>query len=505
MRKNFQIAFISIFVFMSVALISIVIKGSKSADGLDYQSIYKGDLTGPFESSGSNSRYALTESIVKNKSFYFDETLARLASPDLVHSDGKYFSIFTPGVSFAVVPFYLIGSQIGIPQLMTYLATAIVAIFNTILVAIISKRLGASIISSFLSGFIFLFGSNALTYALTLTQHHWSILVILLTILLMLKSPSATRNIFLGILYGVGLLIDLPNAIILLPLILYTSWQHFAINQTSAKLKVNLIIVYMALGLLPLLGLYGLYNHEVTGSYYKLGQFLGRANYPPSTEELSSINAPDPYQPTLPFYPRLQVNGLYTLLISDERGWLYYSPFVFIGLLGLLLAMKRNENKDFVLVMLSMVTITILLYASFGDPWGGWAFGPRYLLPATALLATGLGVAIEKWKKSIFFSIIFLTTVGYSISVSAYGAFTTTQVPPKQEADRLSTFIPYTYLYNQQLVVKNQTSSLAYNLWLRDSIPLAVVVKTYIGIGMSIALICYLLNLNSSRLKNRKL
>jgi hypothetical protein len=278
-----------------------------------------------------------------------------------------------------------------------------------------------------------------------------------------------------------------------------------AYEQNAVKLQLKLAVVALVIGFVPFVAIFGYYNKQITGSYITLTQFLGRSDYPPKMDSMEINKAPDPYQPTLPFYPRLQVNGLYILLVSDERGWLYYSPIILIGVAGLFLAVKQKRVQSEVLTILAMITITVILYASFGDPWGGWSFGPRYLLPATALLTTGIGVAIERWKQSLLFGLAFLALAGYSIYVSTFGAFTTTQVPPKQEADRLATFIPYTYTYNQQLVDQGKTGSLVYNLWLHEYLPLATVVKIYQGIGVLIVLIAYLRNLNLRQLNLIKL
>lgn len=485
--KFMRIIGIIMVIILSAVLLAVVIKGDRGTDGsLAYQKNKDGKLTGPFESSGSSSRYALAEAIAKSGTFFFNDEQARLAAPDLVLHNGKYFSIFTPGVSFAVLPFYLLGNLFGIPQLTTYAATALVAFVNLLLVVLITRKLGAGTTASIISGFLFLFGTNALTYALTLTQHHLSILIVLLATLIMFKRPTLLRNLLLGLLYGAGLLIDLPNAIILLPTVLYALGQHIQILTTdkTINLKLKLSMIFLALGCIPLFSVFSWYNKQTTGSYTILTQFLGRSDYPPKLKTTTAQKPRDPYAPTLPFYSRLQLNGLYVLVLSNERGWLYYSPIVFIGMAGLFLAAKRKETQKVTVVILTMAGLTVTMYSTFGDPWGGWSFGPRYLLPATALATTGVGLAIERWKRNILFSVLFLSVAGYSIYVGSLGAFTTTQVPPKQEADHLATFIPYTYEYNQQLIEQNKTGSLVYNLWLKGQVSLSNVVTMYQGIAI---------------------
>jgi hypothetical protein len=175
-------------------LLALVVKGDRIDDNtLAYQHNYDEKLTGPFESSGSSSRYALVQAIANTGTFFFNDAQAQLAAPDLVRYKDKYSSLFTPGVSFLALPFYFLGNYFGLPQLITYSSTTLISIINLILVIAISRKLGASRTSSFISGFLFLFGSNALTYSLTLTQHHWSILVILLATLAMFKRPGLAK------------------------------------------------------------------------------------------------------------------------------------------------------------------------------------------------------------------------------------------------------------------------------------------------------------------------
>ena len=68
-----------------------------------------------------------------------------------------------------------------------------------------------------------------------------------------------------------------------------------------------------------------------------------------------------------------------------------------------------------------------------------------------------------------------------SLYINILGALTTAQIPPKQEAQYLSTHIPYTYKYNQQLI-KNDTSSLAYHLLFSDYVTPQTYFYLYLGL-----------------------
>ena len=101
------------FSLLSMVLLALFIKGSSDLSGsLNYQYDKETNVGGPFESSNSNSRYALVEAIVNNNSFFLSEKLAKFATPDLTRIGNKYISIFTPGVSLIAVPFYILGKQL---------------------------------------------------------------------------------------------------------------------------------------------------------------------------------------------------------------------------------------------------------------------------------------------------------------------------------------------------------------------------------------------------------
>ena len=270
-------------------------------------------------------------------------------------------------------------------------------------------------------------------------------------------------------LFGIGALIDVPNAFFLMPILIYVLFQDFNLESNGKKLVMffKLNILGLIIGVIPFLVLFGVYNNITTGSYFKLAQTGGQRFSVTSVNGKAPVSTSNTSNGTffLPFNTRYQLNGLYTLLISNERAWIYYSPILFLGLLGIFVLYKNRKNDKVAIIMASVILTNIIVYSMFSDPWGGWAFGPRYLIPSAAILSIFIGIAIERYKQNIFFAVILFVLTAYSIFVSSLGAFTTTAIPPKQEAEHLITPIPYTYQYNLDLLNKNFSSSLIYNLY----------------------------------------
>lgn len=471
--------FIIILSIIVVLITALFVKGKPGISNLlYYQKEHSTAVGGPFESSNSTSRYALTEALAVDHSFFLNRSLASFASPDVAEYNGKFFTLFTPGVSLITVPFFLLGNQFGLPQLFTYFATNLFAFFNFYLIARLARKLGANFYSSALSGLLFLFATNAFAYSFTLTQHHYSVTFILLMLLNSLQKRSTWNDLLFGAYFGVAILLDIPNACIALPIALYVAWQHFdmqTINNTI-KVKISFIGIAIAIGLLPFIGFFGYYNHLTANSYTKLAQTIGRTSAFKDPSQLAIDQAhdaqksevevdPNRNESSIPsiFNTRRQLAGTYLLLISDERGWLYYSPVMAIGILGLFLGYQKKKTRVMVILISATALMTLMVYSMFSDPWGGWSFGPRYLLPATAVVSAGIGLALEWAQKKWFLLPIMIGIVGYSIFINDLGAMTTASIPPKVEAQNLNVPIPYTYQYNFNLLDTNLSSSLMFN------------------------------------------
>ena len=212
MKKTIRNLILFFYLGLVILLILAGVKGK--AGGTLINQTYDAmniEVTGPFESSGSTSRYVLTEAIVEDRTITLNEERARLASPDVVEYQGKYLTLFTPGVSFLGVPFYWIGKMFQMPQLFTFISSSVFAFINVILIIYLARKLDIGFSASLLSGFLFLFATNSLSYSFTFSQHQASTLIILLGTINALGKRGLANNVTFGLLYGIGLLVDIPN------------------------------------------------------------------------------------------------------------------------------------------------------------------------------------------------------------------------------------------------------------------------------------------------------
>lgn len=458
---------------VGVTVLAFTVKG-QTGSPIYFQNELSTIVGGPFETSNSTSRYATVKSIVDNHSLFLNDQLAKFASPDLVFYKGKYFSIFLPGVSILAAPLYYLGSLVGLPQLFTYFLNLILALFSCYLIYRISRELGGRHWGSLIASFSYLFATNVLAYTETLTQHVLTSTLLLLSLYNALLPRTLWRNFLFGALFGYAMLVDIPNLFIFLPLIIYLLLTHFEYARYAQKyvLKLKLNVFLIALGTLPLICAFGWYNFTLTGSPFQIGQNIGRTDYidtisptPTPTPLLSQIE-PSIYDKKLALNTRKLINGFYILLTSDERGMLYFEPVILIGILGIWALYQDKKHRTIAVTIFSITVFTLLTYALFGDPWGGWSFGPRYMIPATTMLCVLVGPALARYSKTVLVPGIGLILSVYSLYINFLGVLTTTSIPPKNEALNLLSPIPYTYQYNLDIISSNHLSSLLYNIFI---------------------------------------
>lgn len=89
--------------------------------------------------------------------------------------------------------------------------------------------------------------------------------------------------------------------------------------------------------------------------------------------------------------------GLYGLLLSPSRGFLIYQPYLLLAAFAFVLAWRRPGHVAERLRWLSVVWLgTLLLYATYGEWWGGRVFGPRFLDDQTPVLFAACAWAIGR-------------------------------------------------------------------------------------------------------------
>lgn len=518
MNKEKRISRISLLIVIIVSFIVLLIsiRGLKGNPNSTELNNIKWTDNGPFELSPERGRFALLYSIVEDHSLHFSLPLASFASPDVAVANGSFVSLFAPGVSVVSIPGFIIGKLFGISQVGTFATIALFAFMNVLLIRSISIRLGANPLAASIGSLTFLFATPAYAYAVTMYEHHISLFLILMSIyLLLLENPTFRRMVIVWFLLGLSILVDYPNILLIAPIALYTVWKYAAFSVYKNKLRFNfypvmLCTVYGFFIPVGILLLFNFYSHgnalQLSGSLETVKNLgittqLG-TSVDPRLKDIGTIQTAISSAETKAyldkqvsggdqislnyFNTRNLLNGLYIYFFSPDRGMFYFTPVMFLGILSVIFAYKKKVV--FFSVLIGIISINILLYSMWGDPWGGWAFGSRYLIPSYGMLSIFIALLLTYFRKDVILLIIFSLLLSYSVAVNTVGALTSSRNPPQIEVLSLESITKQVQKYTVQrnfdlLLNRDISKSFVFQTYLKNYLSAS---QFYVGVVLLI-------------------
>ena len=287
-------------------------------------------------------------------------------------------SIFPPGVAILalpiLVPAVLAGVSPGDATALLYLGHLAAAIIEALATLLLWSVLGRFVSARWALALTLLYvlATSVRTVASqALWQHAGVHLFVALALWLVLRSEVVPfiRELVAGVALGLG----------------------GVVRQTAVLIGLGLargrggivLLAGVAIGLLPLL----VYDQIAFGEPFEQGY------------------GSKPFDTPLPV-------GLYGLLLSPSRGLLVYAPYLAFALVSLVLAWRRSGPVAGRLRGLGLVwVLTLGLYATYTEWWGGRVFGPRFLddqAPVLfAALAWGIGQGVLRpWWSRLGFALM---------------------------------------------------------------------------------------------------
>lgn len=440
---------------------------------------------GPFELSPERGRFALTYSIAKDRSLQFSNQLGKFASPDVAVLNNKFVSLFAPGVSFLVIPGFIIGEYFNLSQVGTFGVISIFAILNFLLIRNISINLGAKKIAATFAGLIFLFATPAFAYAVNLYQHHISTFLILLGIFALQKLKTIWAILVVFLLTALAIPIDYPNLFFLLPIAVFAFFKTFEKEEfkSKLKLKINLARFFTPAVMVLPIGLFLLFNLLSYGNPFQLSGTLDSAkdehiqsqltknDFDPSNLIIQKVSDTSSTTAVSFFQTRQILTGFYTHFFSPDRGIIFFSPIILLGLIGAIYAYKKSV--PYTPLFIGITASNVLLYSMWGDPWGGWAFGSRYLIPSYAILSIFIAILFSREKYNGLYFIATVPLFIYSVGVNTLGAITTSANPPQSEVEYLEKqtgiLQKYTYMRNWDFLQEGGSKSFIYQSFAKNN------------------------------------
>jgi hypothetical protein len=311
-----------------------------------------------------NSRFDLTRAVVEQHTLSIDAFQENTG--DKAQRDGHWYTDKAPGLSLLAVPAHAVvhavrpGAVVAGSYFATVFAVALPSALAALALFAVGRALGLSASWSGAATVAYALGTLALPYSTIFYGHQLAAALGLIAFALVRvrRAPALA-----GLLLGLAVAVDYTSAIVAIAV---TSYALARIGPRGTLLLIaGGVPAALALGAYHAAAFghpWALPYDFVLQEHRRMGWFMG-------------IAAPDP-----------RVIG--ALLVGRYRGLFYGSPWLAAGIPGLAVLARRGFRAE-AITCAAIVLAFLLLNAGLVDWHGGWAMGPRYLIPAIPFLAVG--------------------------------------------------------------------------------------------------------------------
>ncbi len=347
-------------------------------------------------------RLALTGALHDDRDIKIDGYLVGF---DYTERDGHTYSDKAPGQEVLALPAYAAARAVGaepavVPRVeenltlwwVTLASAGLPAVAIIVLVAMATHRRGMPIPLPALGALAF--GTMLLPFAANLYGHVLGAALGYASWLVLDRSSvDWRRGALAGALMGLAVSVEYPVAIVGVVLV-----ALLAVRRHWASLAA-----FAAAGV-PFAAFLAVYQRAAFGSPFSSG-YSSKSYHEDATLFITGI--PDPR--TL------------AIVLFGSRGLLLFTPVVAVGIYGLWIRWRREDDGG-AAVSLAVVVGFLLLQAGWQNPWGGDGPGPRYVIPMLPFIGLGLARAwhevsptIRRWVVGISLASMVLPTITFHL------------------------------------------------------------------------------------------
>ncbi|HEX7938721.1 MAG TPA: hypothetical protein VF483_06985, partial [Gemmatimonadaceae bacterium] len=275
------------------------------------------------------------------------------------------------------------------------------ALFGVLVFRHLPSTHGASVRDGLALAVVFLLATPWLTYASVLFSHVTAGAVAGTAFLLACRLDATDgavverRAALIGLLASLAVTIEYPT--VLLALVVAVA----VCGDQRRRQTVPAFVVGAVFGALPLL----IYNKSAWGSYFTTGYA-----FKASTEH-AAIHAQGLFGVRLP-----TVAGLWGVLVSAQRGLLFYSPSLVC--VGVGLARRWRADRREAALTIAAIVAYVGFASGFVDWQGGWSAGSRHLVPLLALLVVPFAAGLRAMLEKRWSAMVAAALVGCSVSAA---------------------------------------------------------------------------------------
>jgi hypothetical protein len=336
----------------------------------------------------------------------FTEQLSKSeAFQDTLRANGS--GVSTEKVRFAIAQIVLSFTVSAIPSALLCALLYVVAVIMT-------GSSAAAIATALAYGLL----SPTMPYANTFMGHQLAAALLFASFALIYLAPSRLgvgRLLLLGLLLGYAVVTEYPAFLPAGAIFLFALFE-------LARRKQPHSILFAALSGGVIAALWMGYNTTVFGSPLELGYSHSELWTEQHQTGFMSLTTPS-------------LRAIWGITFSPFRGLFPLSPWLLLAFPGYILWWKQLTERRERAALLTSVTciLSIFLFNSASSMWwGGFAVGPRYLLPMLPFLALGCAFSLATWGRAIWCRLLvsalflwsFLAVWGQSLADQAFPADT---------------------------------------------------------------------------------
>jgi len=387
-----------------------------------------------FWNTNEYSRFFLTRAVIDHQHFAIDEILSSHKTQDISFARGHFYSNKAPGTSLVAAPLYLVLRLFG-PRFGINLSEAMtIYLFKVICVSLISAlflfwlfrfwsylTLRSSIRMPVLIAYAV--GTLAWPYSSLFYGHQLAAICLFVAFLLLYvgrESNGQQVGFEAGFFCGLAFFMEYPTAVISLLLFVYAvflfknirsllylpaagagAWllnnyypllaAHLGMDWTRVLvLAAGIVFLLVASRGAPILVTFLVGMAVPVGGtlYYNYKCFGGILQFPYFYETFPKFALEHSHGLAGITFPRL--GPFLALLFSPYRGIFFYSPFLLLGVGGMILMITKKPWRKEGILLSAATLIYLLLFSAFSDWEGGWSMGARHLTPLLPFWATAV-------------------------------------------------------------------------------------------------------------------
>ncbi len=341
---------------------------------------------------------------------------ARLVTADRVAASGDYAFAYghvhpnkAPGTSFAAVPAYaavfVVERMLGIDPDGVWAFTVnawLSGVFSVGLIAALGVvafwRLALRLVPDRPAAALFAtlalaFGTLYFPYATMLFEHDLVAAALLGSVLLLYDDGPPRRFFWGGVLAGCAIVGSYLSVVAAAVLGVYVFLRR----------RGGRPLVAYAAGLVPPLAVLAAYNLACFGTIFATNYAWENPIFKQAPGGSSGL------------FGTPQPDVALALLISPMRGMFTIMPVLLIGVLGLVAMMRVPALRPLAWLFLALFAYVFAFNVSFNNWQGGWACGPRYLLPGLPFVALPIVFARRRYP-GLRYALLGVSIAGMSLA-----------------------------------------------------------------------------------------